>query len=158
MGIQILLWSMLFVPWLTLFFMKKESIKRFMPVGILSALSVIIINELGLSYNWWSFKETAFPLQHFLPHYLGLFPVMTMWIFYFTYRKFWLFLIVEIVANLGFSFLFVCYFLPVIGVLYTNNMTGIMVFCLSTGLAIALYGYHIWQEGIFVHPYREGSK
>lgn len=147
---QLLMWAMFVVPWFSLFFMKKEDIKRFMPVSILSSLSVIVINEFGTSYGWWEFKVMAFPLQHFPPYYLGLFLIMTLWIFRFTYNKFWLFLATEIVTNLGFSFLFVCYFLPLMGILSIISMTGIIVFCLSTGLAMALYAYQHWQDKIFL--------
>ncbi len=34
MSNQILLWSVLILPWLTLFFMKKEDIKRLMPASL----------------------------------------------------------------------------------------------------------------------------
>lgn len=152
---QIIMWGLFVVPWLMLFFMKRESIRRFMPVAILSSLGVVILDEISLSFGWWSFPERAFPLYVIHPDFLGLFPVMTMWVFRFTYKKFLFYLITEIVLNLGFGFVFVAGILGWLGIISDTPVTGLMVSVLSFGLGMALYGYQAWQEGIFKHPYRE---
>jgi hypothetical protein len=155
---QIIMWALFVVPWFTLFFMKGETIKRYMPVAILSSLGVVLLNEISLSLGWWSFPEKAYPLQIIHPDFIGLFPVMTIWIFRFTYRKFLLFILTEIIVNLLFSFLFVRLLLGSLGIVSVTGMTGIMVFVLSTGLAAVLYGYQKWQEDAFKQPYGEGGK
>jgi hypothetical protein len=152
MSNQVILWGLFIVPWLTLFLMKKEDIKRFLPVSILATLVALVVNEIGLSYNWWGLKENTFPLQHFYPHYIGLFPVTTMWIFRLAYKKFWLYFATEIFANAGFSFLFVGYLLPSRDISYVNGMAGAsIIFFLSTSVGLVLYAYQGWQEGTFVH-------
>ncbi|WP_269083310.1 hypothetical protein [Ornithinibacillus contaminans] len=35
---QVILWGILIAPWLTLFFMKKDAIKRYMPVAIFASI------------------------------------------------------------------------------------------------------------------------
>jgi hypothetical protein len=152
---QVILWSTFVIPWLTLIFMKKEDIKRFFPLGVLSALIGVIMHEIGLSLNWWVVKETAFPLQ-MPPYLIGLHAVVTMWIFKFTFKKFWLFIAVEVVANLGYVFLFIGYLMATLGLGYVNAKG--LLFAIVTAYGLLFYGYQIWQEGIFAHPYREGGK
>jgi hypothetical protein len=47
MSNQVLLWSMLILPWLTLFFMSTENIKKWTPVALFSALTSVLAVELG---------------------------------------------------------------------------------------------------------------
>jgi hypothetical protein len=60
MGKFILL-AMLILPWLSLIFINKHSLKRFMPVSILASLLVTIIFELGYVYNWWKVQVELVP-------------------------------------------------------------------------------------------------
>jgi tellurite resistance protein TehA-like permease len=52
MSNQALLWSILILPWLTLFFMPNDSIKRWMPVALFSALTSVLAVELGENLGW----------------------------------------------------------------------------------------------------------
>lgn len=150
---QILQWSMLIVPWLTLFFMKKEDIKRFFPVAVLSALTSVIIHHVGNSLQWWEQIDLNYPFV--IPFYLlGLHPVITMWIFKFTYRKFWLYVVVEAVMNMGFNTLFLGWFLIKMGMRQIGNMSPFVAFFITMAHGLVLYVYQIWQEGIFVSPYQ----
>lgn len=135
--------------------MKKEDIKRFMPVGLLAALASVVIYEAGISFNWWVIKEMAYPL--YLAQYLiGLHPVVAMWLLKFTYKKFWLFISVDFIVNLGFVYVFIGWLIAGREIAYVNN--NLLLLAIVTALGIALYGYQIWQEGIFYLPYREGEK
>ncbi|MDD4766077.1 MAG: hypothetical protein PHF87_00640 [Desulfotomaculaceae bacterium] len=49
MNNQLILWSMMLLPWLTLFLMKRDDLKRFMPVGLLGAITSMIAAEAGIS-------------------------------------------------------------------------------------------------------------
>ncbi|MFZ3591003.1 hypothetical protein ACOI1C_17545 [Bacillus sp. DJP31] len=41
---KVVLWTMLIAPWFSLFLLKKEDIKRFMPVAILAAFLMVLYN------------------------------------------------------------------------------------------------------------------
>lgn len=157
MNNQLISWAMFVVPWLSLFFMKKEDIKRYMPLALLSALTSVIIYEMGISYQWWIVTETSFPLR-IQPFHLGLFPVLTMWIFKFTFRKFWLFMAVELVTNAAFDFGFLGWFLPARGILHFGTMTPLVAVCVTTVHGLILYGYQVWQDGILIHSNRDAKK
>ncbi|NQD65018.1 hypothetical protein HP456_03700 [Bacillus haikouensis] len=99
MSNQMILWSIFIVPWFTLFLMKKEDVKRYMPVGLFAIFTSALILEAGVSLEWWKYNETAFPLQN-ISYLYGAIPVATMWIIKFTYGRFWLFVVADFLLNL----------------------------------------------------------
>jgi hypothetical protein len=135
---------MLILPWLTLFFMQKEDIKRFMPLALFTMLTASILVEAGITLKLWTIRETAYPLNHSISYVYGMDPVVAMWIFKFTYGRFGLFAAVDTAFNLGFSYIFTPW-LASRGIkeLLTTRFT---VFLLATGLAILLYIFQMWQE------------
>jgi hypothetical protein len=157
MSNQLLSWAMFVIPWFTLIFMKMDTIKRFMPVALLAMLTSIIIYELGITFRWWVVTELAYPLQ-LQPFHIGLFPVLTMWVFRFTYRKFLLFVAVELALNIGFDFGFLGYFLPARGILHFETMSRIVAVGVTTAHGLILYGYQVWQDSFFTTPQRAGQK
>lgn len=153
---QIILWCMFVVPWLSLFFMKKEDIRRFMPVGLFSSLTSIIIVEIGISLNWWTVNESAWPIRS-VSYLLGLNPIVTIWIMKFLYKRFILYVITDVCFNLGFTFIFLDYFLQRLGIFIFTGTLPVLTFILTSVHGVLLYGYQIWQEKILAHPYRESK-
>jgi hypothetical protein len=150
MNNQILLWSTLIVPWLTLFFMAKENIKRWMPVALFSALTSVLAVELGENLGWFIYGEAAYPLR--TPSYIifGLNIVTTMWLFYFLYGRFWRYIVIDTVLNFGFIYLFHVYFLGSRGLFHEVGLTPLQNALIVTFVGVLAYGYQIWQEEIFV--------
>lgn len=146
MNKQLLQWLMFFIPWLTLIFLKKDVIKRYMPVALFSSLTSIIVHELGVSFGWWTVLEEGYPLQ-LAPYLIGLMPVITLWIFRFTFRRFRWYLAVEIVFNLGFNVLFLGLFLRAVGILQLN-LNPFLSTLLTISHGMLLYAYQLWQDGI----------
>ncbi|WP_144348867.1 hypothetical protein [Sporomusa termitida] len=83
MSNQAFLWSLLILPWLTLFFMPKETIKRWMPVALFSALTSVLAVELGENLGWFIYEEAAYPLRTSSYIIFGLNIVVTIWLFLF---------------------------------------------------------------------------
>lgn len=130
--------------------MKKEDIKRFMPVGLFSALTSIIVVEVGQTIGLFTYGETAYPLLS--PSYIfGLNPVTTMWLFRFIYGQFWKYLAIDMLLNFGFIYLFHVSFLGSRGIFYEVGITPLQNVLFATAHGIFVYGYHAWQEGAFVH-------
>lgn len=146
MSNQIILWFTIILPWFTLFLMRKEDVKRLMPVGLFSSLISIIAVEVGQNLGWFVFGETAFPLKS--PAYIfGLNIVVTMWIFYFFYGRFWMYLIVDAALNVVFIYLFHVYLLGRMGVFHEVGITPWENVLITTAFGILTYGYQVWQEG-----------
>lgn len=145
MSKQILLWAMVILPWFTLIFMKKEDIKRFMPVGLFSSLISIIAVEIGQNLGWFAFGETAYPFK--TPAYIwGLNIVTTIWLFYFVYGRFWLYLMIDTALNFGFIYLFHVYLLGKMGVFHEVGITPWENALITTAFGVLTYGYQVWQD------------
>lgn len=154
MSNQVILWGTLFLPWLSLLFMPKENIKRYISVGFLSTISSIIVTETGIRYAWWAIQETTFPFAVIPTYAYGLFPVFPMWLLKYTYGRFGLYLTVDTILNILFAFVVLPWFGRTRIVDFDFN-DGYIVFIFETIIAIILYGFQIWQEGIYVRSERE---
>lgn len=149
MNNQIILWCIFILPWFTLFFMKKEDIKRYMPVGLFAIFTSAIILEIGHTLRWWVYNETAYPLRN-ISYLYGAIPVATMWLFKFTYGKFWLYVGADFLLNLIYTLLFEYYFLGRRGIIEFERVSPMLDVFATSALGIIIYGFHMWQEGIFV--------
>jgi len=143
---QVLLWGTLIVPWLTLFFMPKEDVKRYMAAGLLSAIFCIIVTEAGIRYGWWAILETTYPFAVIPTYTYGFFPIAPMWLFKYTYGSFGVYLAIDTVLNIIFAFAILPWF-GSRGILDFHG--GLAVFIFESLIAIILYSFQIWQEGIF---------
>ena len=56
MSNETILWATLILPWLSLIFMPKEDIKRYISVGLLSTILCIIVIEAGIRHDWWNIR------------------------------------------------------------------------------------------------------
>lgn len=148
MSNQVLLWFGFIAPWMTLLLMKKEDVKRFMPVALLTVISGVLVTEAGVGTGLWSVRETTFPLVMTPTYIFGTMPVVAMWVFKFTYGRFWLFVIAELVANFAYTF-FLKPWLASRGILslLSANITGFYIAGINS---LLLYGYQMWQEDALV--------
>lgn len=150
MSNQILLWSTLVVPWLTLFFMKKEEIKRWMPVALYVMVTNFIIADVGFTLQMWEVGENIFPLHDILPTALGVLPIATMWLLKFTYGRFWLYALIELILSVVFAYIVQPWYSSR-GIWVFINATPLKAFFPAIPHFISVYLYQMWQEGIFTH-------
>lgn len=102
-----------------------------MPAALLTTVTGIMIGEVSGTLKLWIIKETAYPFKSLAIVY-GLNPVIAMWILKFTFRRFWLFIVVEIVFNLGFSYLVMGYFMQNRGIIQNLTMTPFLRTIITT--------------------------
>ncbi|MDQ1913664.1 hypothetical protein RAC89_25000 [Paenibacillus sp. GD4] len=153
----ITLWAALLVPWLTLFFLKKEVVKKYFPVATFTALLVTIVFEIAYSLNWWEMLVSIAPGGEItnISFVYGVFFIGTIWIFYFTYRKFWIFLITNVIIGAMQSFVLSPYLFE--GWLFRlNRLNDFQVFLIMVGLSLIIYVYQRWQEGALKDVGRNG--
>lgn len=145
MSNQLILWMLLIVPLLSLILMKKEDVKRFMPVALFTAFTSGILYETGIIVGVWSFRAIAFPLVLY-----GLFPTVAIWVFRFTYGRFGLYMVTNAIIDLVWAF-FIWPWLSKMGLIGIGPWTPLIIYLLSLGHACLLYGYQMWQETIFAN-------
>ena len=151
-----IMWAGFVLPWFTLVFMKKEDIKRLMPVAVFATLTSIIAYDVGLRVGLWTARETYYPFTNLLPFMFGLNPVITMWIIKITYGRFGFYMLANIISDIGFSFFFLGYFLPRRGIMDLNTTPTIVLLTLLVH-AVILYGYQMWQESVLLSPSRDNN-
>jgi len=144
------------LSWLTLIFMKKADIKRFFPVALFATVTSAMILEIGISLGWWVYPVKFFPFQT-IPYLYGPIPVATMWLFKFTYRRFWLYVAADAALNLFYTLIFENYFLESRGIIQFQQVSPMLDVLMTSILGIILYAYQIWQEGIFVFSEKESA-
>ncbi|MDR3590460.1 MAG: hypothetical protein P4N41_12475 [Negativicutes bacterium] len=152
MSNQVILWGMLILPWLTLFFMPKEDIKRWMPAALFVMVTNTLIVETGVTWKVWETHENVYPLNEMISFVYGALPVGAMWILKYTYGRFWLYTAVQIMGGLV-LILFVQPMLHRRGIfvwLDEKALGGIGAFATTVVHLISVYLYQMWQEGIFV--------
>lgn len=146
MSNQVLLWGMVVIPWLSLFLMKKEDIKRYIPAGLFSSFLLVILQEVGVGNSWWYFQETIFPLGIFTPFTESVDVIIPMWVLKYTYKRFWYYILIEIAGNVVFFFVVLPWF-ALRGIMSWPAYAGLIAFSFSTVINLLVYRFHMWQEG-----------
>ncbi|MEQ8175822.1 MAG: hypothetical protein ABRQ26_12215 [Syntrophomonadaceae bacterium] len=145
MSNKVILWSMIIVPWLSLFFLRKEDLKRFVPAGLIAIISTILILDMGVALNWWIVKENVFPLNEILPLTFGFFFAADIWILKYTYGRFWMYTLVQI--SLGFVFVFfVQPWFSLRGIWIRVNATNFLAFLPVIPNFLVIYLFQMWYE------------
>ena len=141
MSNQVIILLMFIVPWLTLFFIGKQNLNRFMSAGLFTAVSSGVIYQFGIIFKFWYFKEISFPLIMY-----GTLPVAAMWVLKFTYGRYWIYTLTNAILDLGFAFVM----FPWFGgreILGTGPWTSLIVYVINFIHAALIYGYQVWREG-----------
>ncbi|HEX9061211.1 MAG TPA: hypothetical protein VF941_13605 [Clostridia bacterium] len=141
MNNQLLMWSLFILPWLTLFFINRKDLKRFMPATLFTALTSGIILQVGYSTNLWYFREASFPLIMY-----GLLPIASLWVIRFTYSSFRIYMVTNAILDLVFAFVIIPCFGRV-GVFGVWNWTSVSVYIINLIHSFLIYVYQKWQEG-----------
>lgn len=155
MSNQVIVWSMLIPPWLTLFFMKREEIKRWMPAALFVIVTTTIIHEVGFTWGIWETIENTYPLGHMISFTYGALPVGAMWILKYTYGRFWLYTAVQ----LGGSIILVYVIQPwlhIRGIFvyidHNNALAGIGAFSTTVIHLLSVYLFQMWQDEVLILP------
>ncbi|WP_251550292.1 hypothetical protein [Neobacillus muris] len=146
---KIILWVIFIGPWLTLFFLKKEDIKRFMPAAIFATFLMVLYNVYAFNEKHWVINEAIFPSLRplFAAGILGGFPVITLWIFHFTYGRFWVYLVINILLDFMFAVFPMHYLLQdILGIYTLVKIAPWQRFILFVIEAAIIYGYFKWQD------------
>nr|WP_092068875.1 hypothetical protein [Dendrosporobacter quercicolus]NSL47261.1 hypothetical protein [Dendrosporobacter quercicolus DSM 1736]SDL82708.1 hypothetical protein SAMN04488502_101927 [Dendrosporobacter quercicolus] len=144
MSNQTILWASVILPWVSVFFLKKEDLKRYMPVALLGSLITTFLTEVGISLGWWVVYENIFPLINIPVISYSGYLVGIIWIFKFTYRNFLKYLATNLIIDSVLS-VFILRWFSRRGIL-DIHISDLQILLLSTIIAFFLYAYQLWQE------------
>ncbi|MGO4270401.1 hypothetical protein AB4Z22_11210 [Paenibacillus sp. TAF58] len=127
--------------------MKKQSIYRYMPVSIFSGLLVTIVYEIGYTYKLWIIKDAIVPWGHVTntTFAYGIFLVGTMWVFHFTFGRFWLYVVANLLLDAFYAFVF-HRIEEKLNIADLISVKHYHIFLIMWGLSFILYPYELWQE------------
>lgn len=138
-----------FLPWILVFFIKRNEIARFMEVTWLTIVMNVLLYDCGLTLNLWTIKENAFPFHVLPPFFFGLYPVLTIYILKYSFGRFWRYLTLNIISDILFSFVFLPW-------LVSRGVHGYVhypvVLILALSQAIIIYVYQLIREETFLKP------
>ncbi len=76
-------WIIFILSWITIIFIKRDKLKRYMPAALFTAISSGVIYQIGNALQFWDLKDVIYSLLAY-----GPLPVAALWILRFTYGRF----------------------------------------------------------------------
>jgi hypothetical protein len=144
---KLILYSVLILSWLSLFKLDKLTIKRYLPVGTLTALIYTFLSGVNSNVKWWKVNIKIFKkLPGNFPFALGPFVILPIWIFKFTFGKFLIYLLTNIISGILFAYPITSFF-EKIGIYKMKKMNRIQLFFLSVSSSIIIYLYQLFIDG-----------
>ncbi|TYP69540.1 hypothetical protein [Paenibacillus methanolicus] len=143
-----IMWITLLVPWLSFVFLSKETLRRYMPVTILTALLMTIYDEIAIdATDWIVIHQNLVPFTAFIPLIHGAFVGSTMWIFSLTYGRFWRYFLTNVICDFVFMFVFSLFY-EWRGFYSFVDRSRFWIYVDLVLLSVVIYGYQQWQEKI----------
>ncbi|GIN70266.1 hypothetical protein J14TS2_07410 [Bacillus sp. J14TS2] len=135
----------LILPWLTVPFMGKRNILRFLPVASFINLFLSVFSLICNKKKWWKTNNPISPGPIDFTYILGPYFVATLWIFKLTYGNFRKYLIMNMVLDLVNA-----YPMPYIGnkfgIVQFKKMTHTGWYIINVSLAVIIYGFQALVE------------
>jgi hypothetical protein len=132
------------LPWFTVFLIPKNEFKKYTPVAIFASLLVLTESVLATPFNWWKVKGGSLnkAINDFT-FIFGPFFVGTIWIFRFTFGKFRLYLLTNIIMDWFLAYP-VNWFSQKLNLYKLVNFKPKHTFFTSICFAIAIYVYQLF--------------
>ncbi|NRD80099.1 hypothetical protein HPT25_22430 [Bacillus sp. BRMEA1] len=132
------------LSWASLIFYPKESVRKYLPVTILSGYLVLMTDALAIAFKWWTNKG-GFKIRtlHEFCFLLGPYVAGTLWIFHLTFGKLGRYLFTNLIMDSLLAFSLKKLF-PYFKVFKFVHFKPIYIFFLSFGSSIILYVFQVF--------------
>jgi hypothetical protein len=126
-----------------------------MPVSLLMTVIHTLAYQAAYHYGWWN--EEASSLFGWdkvvpVPWVYGAYLAVVIWVFHFTFRKFWLYLTVNILLDGLFMYLVYPIWQRMGIVSSKSTISTIAITAMMVGFALIIYLYQMWQDKAFKEP------
>lgn len=134
------------VLWATvIFFLPRKSFKRYLPVTLFCSCILLIESLLNFIFKWWEVKGgIKYAVFDTLAFVFGPFFTINLWVFHFTYGKFSLYAICNLIMDLLFAYPFNAVSQK-IGHYKLKKFNSTILFLISYSLALLNY---VFQKSI----------
>ncbi|MDF2593484.1 MAG: hypothetical protein K0S75_2950 [Clostridia bacterium] len=143
---KIILWSFLIIPLLSLFFLGRSYIRRYMPVALFVTVINTLFYQAAYHYNWWR-ESGLFGWDYVanVPWVYSAYLIATIWIFKYTYGKFLRYLLVNLILDGGYIFLW--YPIQTKLGMASGWLPNYITYLIMISVSLLIYVYQMWQEG-----------
>lgn len=146
---RLLLLLMTVLPWFTVPFIHPKTIKRFLPGSLFMCLYLMIEGSIAERKKWWWFTVNFKPnVIGELPLIFGPFLAGSLWIFKFTYGKFPLYVLLNLIIDAFFVYPFIDW-LQRIGYVSLVRLSKLNLSILFLIKSIAMYAFQYLYEACF---------
>lgn len=123
-----------------------------MPAALFLTIIHTILYQAAWEYNWWK-EEGLFHWDKIanIPWVYVGYPILTIWILSFTFGKFWIYLLVNLILDIFYAFVW----FPIeekLGIA-SGEITPFYDLLLILSLSIVTYIYQMWQENKWRSPH-----
>ncbi|WP_079508946.1 hypothetical protein [Mesobacillus jeotgali] len=139
---------MAILPWFSLPFLDKKSFRRFLPGTLFMSIYLIFEGRLAEKRKWWWFP---FKVK---PNVLGEFPLIwgpffigSFWILKYTYKKFKLYLFVNILIDSLFTY-FALDIFKKMGYVTLVRLTKFQLSIVFLFKTFVLYGFQVFYDRV----------
>ena len=135
--------GLILISWTTVIFLPKKIFFKYLPVTLFSSIIILIEYLWGGPRNWWKAKGGIKAVANngltftFGPYFVG-----NLWIFHLTYGKFWLYTIVNLLADFLLAYPLNTFF-EKINLYKLKKIGPIHLFILSLVYSFANYGFQL---------------
>ncbi|WP_223589355.1 hypothetical protein [Neobacillus bataviensis] len=136
---KMLLLILMILPWLSVPFLGKRTIKRFFPGALFMGAWITVESILAKKRVWWRFTDKLIPgVMGEIPFIVGPFFVGSLWIFKLTFGNFFRYLIVNLITDVLFTFLGM-HFLRRLGIVSLVRMKHYQMSLLFMAKSVLMY-------------------
>ncbi|MGG5252201.1 hypothetical protein ACQYAD_01485 [Neobacillus sp. SM06] len=138
--------SIIMIPWLSLIFMGKRSLKRYSVAGVFIVVFEILNHLYGHKRKWWKFydRRKSF-LKDELPFSIGPYMPVSMWLLKSSYGNFKKFVLLNVISDGFFAFLLID-ILKKLKIVALNRLNHFQFFIYLHYKAYLLYGVQYLYE------------
>jgi hypothetical protein len=133
------------LAWLTVYFMPKKSVKKYIPVTIFTTLITVTVTFIGNQYDFWGVKGSSKKRMWNLLSILSYFSLGCLWIFHLTFGKFMLYIFVNLLNNLVYT-IGIIPLLEKLNFIKYVKFTRIHHFLVTMFYTLLIYGYQLCYE------------
>jgi len=131
---------------IVIYFLPKQSFKRFLPVTLFCSCILLVQTLLNPIFKWWKVKGgTKYMVFDALAFIFGPFFTINLWVFHFTYGKFSLYALCNLIMDLIFAFPLSALFQK-IGHYKLKKFTSKTIFLISYSLSLLNYAFQKFIE------------
>ncbi|NQD64790.1 hypothetical protein HP456_02465 [Bacillus haikouensis] len=140
---------MALLPWLSIPLLSKKTLKRFLPGTLFMCVYLVAEGTVATRRKWWWFPFSIRPnVLAELPLILGPFFVGSFWIFKYTYGKFSMYLLLNLMVDSFFT-IFMLNWFKKIGYVTLIRFTRLQLSLLFMLKSILMYGFQYYYEEFF---------